>query len=116
MSRESHKRYLECAALREAQKAFGAKTPGSFSRDSFGQLRIQTVEPWKRILFAAIGVLFLSVGFVVICTEPVWMGAIFAAIGIGLLTFAWFCRRKTIDAALDGIDVIHLATQLLDAF
>jgi hypothetical protein len=44
------------------------------------------------------------------------MAAIFAAIGIGLLTFACFGPRKTIDAALDRIDVIHLATQLLDAF
>lgn len=116
MSRESHKRYLEQVALREAQKAFDKNTPDSLSRDSFGRLHIQTVEPWKRILLAVIGLPLLGTGIALICTGSFWAGVVLGVIGIGVLALAVLGRKKTIDAALDSVDVIHLATQFFDAF
>ena len=116
MSREFHKRYLEQVALREAQKALDKNKPGSLNRVSFGQLRIQTVEPWKRVLVAAIALSFLGAAIVAICVGFFWAGVFLSATGLGLLLFAGLGRKKTIDAALDGVDVIHLAAQLFDAF
>lgn len=115
MSRESHKRYLEQAALKAAQKAFDKKAPHPLDRESLGRLRIQTVEPWKRILLGLLSLFFLWPGITLIITEPFWAGVIVTAIGAGLLAFAMLGRKKTIDAALDGIDVIHLAAQFFDA-
>src|SRR5688572_19195614 len=54
MSRESHHRYLEQAALREAQKAFSRGQERATVRD-FLSLRVQTVEPWKRMCCLLIG-------------------------------------------------------------
>jgi hypothetical protein len=116
VSRESHRGHLERAALREAQKAFDPKNPSTFDRQSFSSLRIQTVEPWKRIVLAAAGALVVSSGFVIMSAGLFWTGLIFAALGVGLLTFGLLGRRKPIDATLDGIDVVHLAAQFFDAF
>jgi hypothetical protein len=114
VSRESHNRYIQQAALREAQKALDNNKPGSLSRVSFGQLRIQTVQPWKRILLGAIALIALGSGVVLIYADSFWAGVFVGAAGLGLLLFAAFGRKKTIDA-LDGVDVIHLAAQLFDA-
>ena len=115
MSGESHKRYLEQVALREAQKALDKNKRGSLSWASLGQLRIQTIEPWKRVLMAAIALSFLGAGIVAIRNGFFWAGVLLSAIGLGLLLFAGLGRKKTIDAALDGVDVIHLAAELFDA-
>ena len=115
MSRESHRRHLERAALRAAQKAFDPQKPGTLDRQSFGCLRIQTVEPWKRIVLAAAGALTVTAGVVIMFTARFWTGLILAALGVGLLLFGLLGRRRPINATLDGIDVIHLAAQFFDA-
>ena len=116
MSRESHQRYLQQAALREAQKALAKNSAHTLSRDTFGQLLVQTVEPWKRILLAMIGLPLLGVGIFLICTNPFWAGIILSLIGTAIVVLAILGRKKTVDAALDSVDVIAVAAQLFDAF
>jgi hypothetical protein len=108
MSRESHKRYLEQVALRTARRAIDQNALDPLHPASLGQLRIQTVEPWKRILLGIVSLLLIGPGIAVLLTETLVPGVTLCAIGAGLLTLALFGRKKTIDAALDSIDVAQL--------
>lgn len=117
MSRESHQRHLERIALREAQKAIARHAGDTPLRlESLAQLRIQTVEPWKRIVLSvpALALLVAGVGFCV--NGPLWLGLLLGIAGLALLAIAVIGRRKTIHSALDGIDIALLFEGLFDAF
>jgi hypothetical protein len=111
MSTESHKRYLEQRALREAQKAIDRGGRDGFGGGDFARLRIQTVEPWKRVVLGGTGFLFGSVGIYALKESADWIAVIFLVLGASCLLASIFGRKQTVEAALDGIDL----TYLLDA-
>ncbi len=79
--RSSHKDFLERAALREAQKAFRHEAARPSIAD-FLALRIQTVEPWKRLACVIVGL-----GW---CAFALWLsldrnGSPWAALLLGML-------------------------------
>lgn len=108
MSAESHRRYLERSALREAQKAIDRRGRAAFGKADFAGLRIQTVEPWKRILLASLGVLAGAGGYFVLTDKIGWVSFVLFALGVFLLLAAWLGVRKTVKAALDGVDPFQL--------
>lgn len=116
MSRVSHRKYLENAALREAQKAISRAGRENFSKDDLLRLRIQTVEPWKRVALALIGLLLGAAAITAFLKGPHWLGYPIAILAITFLLLALFGRKRTIDAALDSIDILSLTTGLFDGF
>jgi len=102
MSKESHRQYLERQALREAQKGIDRRGRNGFGVNDFGGLRIQTLEPWKRVLLGSVGLLFGGLG-----VDALYDGAGRAALvplvlaASGLL-ISLFGGKRTIDAALLG--------------
>ena len=103
MSGQSHQRFLEEAAVREARRVFDVeRRPATLS--SFLALRVQTVEPWKRIVCVLLGLLF--------GTFAAWLaddhqGALWAAGFFGILAviavavgaIGW---KRPVDAVLNA--------------
>jgi hypothetical protein len=108
MSAESHKRYIERRALREAQKAIDRGELSASGKDDFARLRIQTVEPWKRGLLALLGIAAGAAGFYTIKADVGWLSLILFATCAFLVLAEVFGIRKTVEAALNGIDPIYL--------
>ena len=108
MSRESHERFLKQAALREAQKAIDRHGSDTIKKEDFHQLRIQTVEPWKRIILFVFGALICGLGVLAIREVTVWLGVLIFLGGIFCLGAALIGKKKTVVAALDGIDLLTL--------
>lgn len=102
MSRDSHRQFLEKAALNEAQKSFRQRGRSSARIEDFLALRVQTVEPWKRIVAIVVGAFFI--GFAVWALRAdfsPWavvsfglLGAICASVGI----MGW---KKPVEAVLE---------------
>ncbi len=107
MSAESHKRYIEQCALREAQKAINRHGRSAFGKEDFAGLRIQTVEPWKRVLLALLGALSAAGGYYALTDDIGWLSLILFTLSLLLLLAALFGVRKTVEAALDGVDLIQ---------
>ena len=101
MSRDSHQRFLEQAALREAQKAFRSRN--GVRKEDFFALRVQTVEPWKRI--GAIAVAFSFIAFAVWALKKdldSWVVAIFAGFAVLLLIVGLLGSKKPVEAVLNA--------------
>lgn len=112
MSKESHRQYLEQRALREAQKAIDRRGRDGFGVSDFGRLRIQTIEPWKRVLLCGIGLLFGGAGVYTIKEGADCIALILFALGAFCLLASMFGRRRTVEAALNGIDFVSLIEAL----
>ena len=108
MSRESHRQFLERTALRQAQKAIVRSGRDNLKKEDLARLRIQTLEPWTRILLLVFGLLFIGAGVLVSAVDVRWLALLlFISGGFGVFA-AIVGRKKTITAALDGIDVLQL--------
>lgn len=114
MSDKSHQQYLERNALRAAQKAIDRKGRDGFTKNDFAHLRIQTVEPWKRIILFIPGALSLVAGVFMVLEKNWWAGILLGGIGAVIIFIAILGKKKTIETALDGIDVFTILGGLLD--
>lgn len=108
MSAESHKRYLQQRALREAQKAIDRHGREAFTRDEFRSLRIQTVETWKRIFLALFGALSCAGGIYALREDVVWLAILLLILGSLCIVAAIFGAKQTVDAALTSVDVVTM--------
>lgn len=113
MSAESHKRFLEQRALREAQKAIDLRGHEGFGGGDFARLRIQTVETWKRVLLGGTGFLFGGAGISALMEGFDWFAFGLFALGALCLFASILGRKRTVEAALDGIDLTCLLEALL---
>lgn len=112
MSAESRKRYLEQSALREAQKAIDRHGRNAVSREDLACLRIQTIEPWKRGLLAILGLIAGVGGYLALTDEVGWLSLLLFSAGALLLIAAILGVRRTVKAALDGVDPFQLFDSL----
>ena len=114
MSREKHRRFLEQSALREAQKAIRSRGD-NFKKEDLGRLRIQTLEPWKRIIALLIGSFFAVLTFIAIRGDYHIVALIlfpaFALLFIGAGVLGY---RKPVDAVIDAAADAALS-RILDA-
>jgi len=108
MSRESHEQFLKQAALREAQKAISRRGGGAFKKEDLYILRIQTLEPWKRVSLFALGIFICGFGVFAMKEFAVWLGVIAILVGVFLAGAAIIGKKRTVVAALDGIDLLTL--------
>ena len=113
MSRESHRLYLEGAALREAQRAFTRKEQVNV-RD-FLRLRIQTVEPWKRIFCILIGCGFAAMAawLSIEHAANIWVVGFLAVLSLVSLVVGIIGWKRPVEAILDGT-ADTLLNRLLD--
>jgi hypothetical protein len=102
MSQEKRRRFLEQSALREAQKAIRSRGD-SFKKEDLGRLRIQTLEPWKRIVALLIGIFFSVLTFIAIRDEYHVVALIlFPAFGLLFIGAGVWGYRKPVDAVIDA--------------
>ena len=113
MSNDSHRRFLERAALREAQKAFRSRD--GVRKEDFFALRVQTVEPWKRLAAFVVGLLFVGMtGWAFNEGFDAWAIFVFGAIALVFLVVGVVGRRKPVEGVLDATaDAVF--QRLLDA-
>lgn len=107
MSAESHKKYIEQQALREAQKAID-RGQSSLRKENCANLRVQTLEPWKRVVVALGGLLLIAGGLLVLREDIGWLALLLFAPGTLTILGAIFGIKKTVEAALNGVDVSYI--------
>jgi len=103
MSKESHRKYLEASARREALKMLQRK-PG-IQKDGLRTLKIQTIEPWKRVIAGIISLGLVAFGVYLIRDDSGKIGAWLIFAGIMGLLFSIFGWRKTLDGLSNAIDI-----------
>jgi hypothetical protein len=105
---------LSRQAIRLAQRK-SEKAGRPLSREEILRLRVQTVEPWKRILIMAISLLAGAFSFV--CYRfgaPVWIWAAFTLCSAIILLCGAFGRKAYLDRELQKMRVDG-PTRVLDA-
>lgn len=123
MNYQRRAKYLERAALREAKREVFRRDGKPLTRDELLELRIQSVEPWKRILLSVIGAIALTFGSLITvkCNGPEYVGGLVVAL-LGLAAFlnGLFGRRRTVEECLRQVgealtnNVIEFLCQALD--
>ena len=114
MSRESHKRFLEQSARRAATRAKNRAGRKALTIQDVRQLKIQTVEPWKRVVLFVFGVLFGGAGVVTLTEDIAWVGGLLLVVAFALISIALIGRKKTIERVLDVIDVGDILSGIVD--
>jgi len=78
---------------------------GALSRDDLGDLTIQTVQPWKRLLGALFGAGLLLFGIWLFTAEfSHWIACLFLLVGLFVVIASLLGRKKTLDSILQGMD------------
>ena len=113
MSRESHRAYLERAALKAAQRAIDRKGGGKLTELQARGLKVQTIEPWKRLLIALLGAGLATLSYLSIANDQVTLGVVLAIGSVGLFLIALVGRRRHADAVFDGIDLLEILDAML---
>ena len=112
MSKESHERYLERAAVREAQKAIARQGREAFREHDFRRLRIQTISPWSRLGLALYGVVFAGIGIFVAASHHVVAGLVILGLAGLCLIVSIIGKRDTVENSLAVADVLSLFASL----
>ena len=108
MPHSRRKQYLEQQALKAAQMAI-KRTPGKrLAADDMAILRIQTFQPWHRILLGIFGVVLLVGGIVSIRSVSLWLALPLIGFGVALVVIAMVGRKRTVQSVLDAIDVASI--------
>jgi hypothetical protein len=118
VSRESHQQFLEqsarCAATRAKRRAGGK----ALTIRDVRRLKVQTVEPRKRVVFFVLGIVFGGAGVVAWRADIRWLGATLCGVAFVLVLIAIIGRKRTIERVLDGIhaggDVLNGIIELIN--
>ncbi|MDP3073480.1 MAG: hypothetical protein Q8N18_24530 [Opitutaceae bacterium] len=115
MNPEKRAHYIERAAVRAAQSYIRRHDGSPLSRDQLLELKIQSVEPWKRILLCVLGGVPLVVGGIALTRTDggefvVSLG--FALLGLVVFGTGLFGRHRTVNECLSQL-AEHLAEGVL---
>lgn len=102
MSRETHARFLEKSVTRCIRRAH-ARNPGdSLNLDRIRKLRVQTVEPWKRIVCASIGFAILLPATILFLRQNINLPAFLFlfAFGAAVVLLGLIGKKEIIECAL----------------
>lgn len=98
--RESARRALARAALRRRKELL--------QRQDLLELKIQTMEPWKRLFVGFCG-LAAAVGAGLMFSENSrTVGLILLVVALLLLVFAWWGLRRSIERVFDQFDLLQV--------
>ena len=103
MSRETHRRYLESSARRGARRAL-ERNP-EVSRDELRSLKVQTIEPWKRVVAGLLSVSLSVTGGWLAKSDQRVIGLCMLGVGVLGFLFSIFGWRKTLDGLSSAIDI-----------
>lgn len=94
---------LSRQAIRLAQRR-SQKAGRALTRDEVLRLHIQTVEPWKRVLFVALGLLCgLLPLFCYLKGAPVWIWVPFALGSVALVVLGAFGKKAYLNRELQKL-------------
>lgn len=103
MSQASHRAFLENSARRAAVRAALRNGHAVPTVEDLRGLRIQTVEPWKRIVVALVGLFFLAVTVHGIRDDFNWVALLFfGGLSLVCLLIAIFGCRRSIQEVVGG--------------
>jgi len=114
MSKPGHQRFLEESVRRAALRAQRKAPDKTFQLRDVHRIRVQTVEPSKRIVALLLGLAGAGGGFLALSASKTGLG-IFLFIASFFLTltgvFGW---KKTIEGLADVIDVGELLSGIFE--
>lgn len=102
--------FLTRQAIRRAQRE-SKKRGHLLTREEILRLRIQTVAPWRRIVFIVIGL--GGVGLACLPHAPWWFQALCATGAAALILFGTFGKEASLDQELQKLDA-EGPTRILD--
>lgn len=108
MPSHSRKQYLEQQALKAAQKAIKRSSEKHLDIDGVAMLRIQTVQPWHRILLGIFGLVLLVGGILSVGSESLWLALPLIGFGVAVMVIAMIGRKRTVQSVLDAIDIASI--------
>ncbi len=110
-----HQSYLERAALREAQKAFGHRPRTEVRIEEFLALRVQTVEWWQRMLAMLLGLAALAfAGWSLATSFNIWITIAFGFPGLGVFLGGLIGWKESVEGVLNA-SADALFNSVLDA-
>lgn len=115
MSRESHRAFLEQAARKAAAQERARRHQARWTVAELKHLKLQTVEPWKRVILGGAGLATVGGGAWAIHADVDWLGIILIVAGLLLISAALIGRRRTVEAVFESIDVVDLFSGIFDA-
>jgi hypothetical protein len=116
MSRESHREFLKRSAQRTLARERERRHKERWSAQEVRRLKIQTVEPWKRIILAVLGAAATAGGFVALSNDEPALGIALFVVALLLFLVAAYGIRKTIEGLTDSIDVVDFIGGIVDIF
>lgn len=114
MSRATHEQFLRKSArgsvIRESRRRSGAP----LTLDRVRELKVQTMEPWKRVVSALVGLLFCLAGSFAWNHDVTGLSILLFGLGAIFVLMACFGRKRTMKAILDKVDVGDIVSGIID--
>ena len=89
------------------------------SKSDILKIKIQAIEPWKRIVIFNTGIISEFIMLIsIIYKGPLWIVIVFGFFGFTLILFGIVGKKKTIDQMLQGIDggvTTNIVAEIIDA-
>jgi len=100
---EQRARFIEQAALREAQKAIKRRGGESLTREDLLGLRVQTISLWIRVPLIVLGLAALAGGVFLMSQGLLGLGVLVVLLGIVLGGAGCVGWRRTLSETLDAL-------------
>jgi hypothetical protein len=100
-------------AIRRAQRE-ARKRGRALTKEEVLELRVQTANPWARVLFVTLGL--GAAGIVALCyseSGPWWVTGLFAIVGVALIGFGVFGRKDQVERELKKMTAERMADAVL---
>lgn len=114
MPSRRHEEYLRRNACKVLAKECARSPAKKGQVDALLDLRIQVIEPWKRVIIGLLSIGALTGAVLLFVDGAFWLGLMLLIVSLLLLAVAINGVKKTLRSAFDGLDVVELVGGLVD--
>ena len=116
MSRQSHEEFLKRSARLAVTKERERRDKERWSVDEVRKLKIQTVEPWKRVVYGFLGITTAVGGALTFSEKNRGLGALLIVVSLVLMFVATFGVKRSVEAVCNSVDVLEGLSGIVDIF
>jgi hypothetical protein len=116
MSRQSHEEFLKRSVRQTLIRERERRDKAHWSVDEVRQLKIQTVEPWKRVVYGFLGLTTAMGGVLTLSEKNRAIGIVMLVVSLMLMFVAAFGIKKSVEAVFNAIDLADLVSGIVDVF
>ena len=116
MSRQSHEEFLKRSVRQTLARERERRDKEHWSVDEVRKLKIQTVEPWKRVVYGFLGLTTAVGGMLTFNEKNRVLGVVLILVSLVLMVVATFGIKKSVDAVINSIDLVDIVSGVVDIF